>query len=74
MPGLSENLLQLNVYFKTLNLKTVTEDPVYVHVSDDSLVIFLCLSLKVSPKNLEFSTLLISCLYPINTLAQISKN
>ena len=29
MPGLSENLLQVSIYFKTLNRKTTTEEPVY---------------------------------------------
>ena len=31
-PGISENLLQVNVYFKSLNVRTVVETPVYEKV------------------------------------------
>ena len=31
-PGISDNLLQVNVYFKSLNVRTVVETPVYEKV------------------------------------------
>ena len=31
-PGIAENLLQVNVYFKSLNVRTVVEAPVYEKV------------------------------------------
>ena len=31
-PGITQNLLQINVYYKSLNVRTVKENPVYEEV------------------------------------------
>ena len=33
-PNVAENLLQVNVYFKSLNVRTVIEEPIYDRVKN----------------------------------------
>lgn len=61
-PGLSENLLQVNVYFKSLNVRTVEEDIVYESFDDPNFVsafggalgLFLGISLVSAIEIFEF--------------------
>ena len=46
-PNVAENLLQVNVYFKSLNVRTVIEEPIY-----DRVKIFFLKDNKNFPINL----------------------
>ena len=73
VPGLSDNLLQINVYFKTLNVKRVGETAVYDSLFGSSFVaalggalsLFLGISLSMVFEVLEFivDLLLNLCVY-----------